>query len=266
MPVAANHAKKKLAAGGVVLGLGIRQFRTVEIGLIAKAAGFDFLFLDQEHGTMDLTTAAEISVAALGQGITPIARVASHEAQAVAPLLDSGTQGIAYPHVESLDDARRIVAIQKFPPLGTRSISRTTAWNAFQAMPIADLTREVNENTLTIVMLESSRAIAAAGDIAALDGIDVLLIGTSDLCIDLGIPGKFADRKVADSYGSVIDACRKHGKHAGLSGVREMDISQRYIEMGARFVLVTSDVPLLLEAGKARTEAYRAFENSVKNR
>lgn len=263
MPVAANHAKKKLAAGGIVLGLGIRQFRTVEIGLIAKAAGFDFLFLDQEHGTMDLTTAAEISVAALGQGITPIARVASHEAQAVAPLLDSGTQGIAYPHVESLDDARRIVAIQKFPPLGTRSISRTTAWNAFQSMPIDLLTREVNDNTLTIVMLESSRAIAAASDIAALDGIDVLLIGTSDLCIDLGIPGKFADQKVADAYGSVIDACRKHGKHAGLSGVREIDISQRYIEMGARFVLVTSDVPLLLEAGKARTEAYRAFENSL---
>ena len=263
MPVAANHAKKKLEAGGVVLGLGIRQFRTVEIGLIAKAAGFDFLFLDQEHGTMDLTTAAEISVAALGQGITPIARVASHEAQAVAPLLDSGTQGIAYPHVESLDDARRIVAIQKFPPLGTRSISRTTAWNAFQSMPIDVLTREVNDNTLTIVMLESSRAIAAADDIAALDGIDVLLIGTSDLCIDFGIPGKFADRRVSDAYGSVIDACRKHKKHAGLSGVREMDISQRYIEMGARFVLVTSDVPLLLEAGKARTEAYRAFGNSV---
>ena len=97
MPVAVNHAKKKLEAGGLVLGLGIRQFRTVEIGLIAQAAGFDFLFLDQEHGTMDLTTAAEISVAALGQGITPIARVASHDAHAVAPLLDSGTQGIAYP-------------------------------------------------------------------------------------------------------------------------------------------------------------------------
>jgi 4-hydroxy-2-oxoheptanedioate aldolase len=263
MPVAANHAKKKLADGGIVLGLGIRQFRTVEIGLIAKAAGFDFLFLDQEHGTMDLTTAAEISVAALGQGITPIARVASHEAQAVAPLLDAGTQGIAFPHVESVDDARRIVAIQKFPPLGTRSISRTTAWNAFQSTPIDTLTREVNDNTLTIVMLESAAAIRAAGDIAALDGIDVLLVGSSDLCIDLGIPGAFGDAQVADAYRTVVEACRKHGKHAGMSGVRELDLSQRYIEMGARFVLVTSDVPLLLEAGKARTKVFREFESRI---
>jgi|EndMetStandDraft_8_1072994.scaffolds.fasta_scaffold211697_1 4-hydroxy-2-oxoheptanedioate aldolase len=263
MPVAVNHAKKKLEAGGLVLGLGIRQFRTVEIGLIARAAGFDFIFLDQEHGTMDLTTAAEISVAALGQGITPIVRVASHEAQAVAPLLDSGTQGIAFPHVESVDDARRIVAIQKFPPLGARSISRTTAWNGFEAMPIDALTRDVNDNTLTIVMLESAGAIACADEIAALEGVDVLLIGTSDLCIDLGIPGAFGDQKVADAYRRVVDACRRHGKFAGMSGVREIEFSRRYIEMGARFVLVTSDVPLLLEAGKARTKVFRELESGL---
>src|SRR5262252_3204660 len=263
MPVAANHAKRKLQAGGLVLGLGVRQFRSVEIGLIARAAGFDFLFLDQEHGTMDLSTAAEISVAALGQGITPIVRVASHDPHAVAPLLDSGTQGIAFPHVESVDDARRIVSIQKFPPLGVRSISRTTAWSGFEVMPIDLLTREVNDNTLTIVMLESLRAVQSADQIAALDGVDVLLIGTSDLCIDLGIPGAFGDQKIIEAYRHIIDACHKHGKFAGMSGVREVELSRRYIEMGARFVLVTSDVPLLLEAGKARTKVFREFESNL---
>jgi 4-hydroxy-2-oxoheptanedioate aldolase len=263
VPVAINHTKEKLDAGGLVLGLGVRQFRSVEIGLIARAAGFDFLFLDQEHGTMDLSTVAEISVAALGQGITPIARVGSHDAHAVAPLLDSGTQGIAYPHVESADDARRIVTIQKFPPLGARSISRTTAWSGFEPTPIDILTREVNDNTLTVVMLESSRAIARADDIAAIDGIDVLLIGTSDLCIDLGIPGAFGDQRIAGAYRAVVEACRKHRKHAGVSGVRDLDLSRRYIEMGARFVLVTSDVPLLLEAGTARTKLFRDIESNL---
>ncbi len=263
MPVAINHAKKKLDAGGLVLGLGVRHFRSVEIGLIARAAGFDFLFLDQEHGTMDLSTVAEISVAALGQGITPVARVGSHDAHAVAPLLDSGTQGIAYPHVESADDARRIVTIQKFPPLGARSISRTTAWSGFEPMPIDALTRDVNDNTLTVVMLESSQAIARADDIAAIDGIDVMLIGTSDLCIDLGIPGGFGDQRIAGAYRAVIEACRKHRKHAGMSGVRDFDLSRRYIEMGARFVLVTSDVPLLLEAGTARTRLFRDIEGNL---
>lgn len=265
MPVAVNHTKKKLDAGGLVLGLGVRQFRTVEIGLIARAAGFDFLFLDQEHGTMDIRTAAEISIAALGQGITSIVRVGSHDAQAVAPLLDSGTQGIAYPHVESIDDARRIVAIQKFPPLGARSISRTTAWTGFEPMPIGVLTEQVNDNTLTVVMLESSSAIERANGIAAIEGVDVLLIGTSDLCIDMGIPGVFGDKRIADAYRTVIDASRKHGKHAGMSGVRDESIAGRYVDMGARFVLVTSDVPLLLEAGMARTKVFRQIESKLGN-
>jgi 4-hydroxy-2-oxoheptanedioate aldolase len=263
VPVAINHTKQKLEAGGLVLGLGVRRFRSVEIGMIARAAGFDFLFLDQEHGTMDLATVAEISVAALGQGITPIARVGSHHAHAVVPLLDSGTQGIAYPHVESADEARRIVAIQKFPPLGMRSISRTTPWSAFEPMPIDVLTREVNDNTLTAVMLESAQAIARAEDIAAIDGIDVLLIGASDLCIDLGIPGGFGDQRLAAAVRTVIEACRRHRKHAGLSGVRNPDLSRSYIERGARFVLVTSDVPLLLGAGTARTKLLRDIETSL---
>jgi 4-hydroxy-2-oxoheptanedioate aldolase len=260
VPVAINHTKQKLNAGRLVLGLGVRQFRSVEIGLIARAAGFDFLFLDQEHGTMDLTTAAEISVAALGQGITPIVRVGSHDGHAVAPLLDRGTQGIAYPHVETVEDARKIVTIQKFPPLGVRSISRTTAWSGFEPMSIDVLTREVNDNTLTVAMLESSHAIGCADNIAAVDGIDVLLIGTSDLCIDLGIPGAFGDQRITDAYSAVVGACRKHHKHAGMSGVRDIDLSRRYIEIGARFVLVTSDVPLLLEAGTARTKRLRDVE------
>jgi 4-hydroxy-2-oxoheptanedioate aldolase len=263
VPVAPNRTKQKLEAGGLVLGLGVRQFRSVEIGMIARAAGFDFLFLDQEHGTMDLSTAAEISVAALGQGITPIARVASHEPRAVAPLLDSGTQGIAYPHVESAEDARRIVTIQKFPPLGTRSISRTTAWSAFEPMPIDVLTRDVNDHTLTVVMLESGHAIERADEIAAIDGIDVLLIGTSDLCIDLGIPGAFGDARIAQAYQTVVGACRKHRKHPGVSGVRDLELCGRYIDIGARFVLVTSDVPLLLEAGMARTKPFRDIESKL---
>jgi 4-hydroxy-2-oxoheptanedioate aldolase len=263
VPVAINHTKQKLNAGGLVLGLGVRQFRSVEIGLIARAAGFDFLFLDQEHGTIDLATAAEISVAALGQDITSIVRVGSHDASGVVPLLDSGTQGIAYPHVESADDARRIVAIQKFPPLGGRSISRTTAWSGFEPLPIDVLTRQVNDNTLTVAMLESSNAVERAGDIAAIEGVDVLLIGTSDLCIDLGIPGAFGDHRIADAYRSVVDACRKHRKHAGMSGVRELELARRYIEAGVRFVLVTSDVPLLLEAGTARTKSLREIQSNL---
>src|SRR5579871_2095415 len=106
MPIAPNLTKQRLASGATVLGLGVRQARSVEIGVIARAAGFDFLFLDREHSAMELSTAAEISIAALSQGVTPIVRVAGPEPHHAIPVLDNGAQGVAVPHVESAADAR----------------------------------------------------------------------------------------------------------------------------------------------------------------
>ncbi len=259
MPVAVNHAKRKLADGELVLGFGVRQGRSVEIGLIARAAGYDFLFIDREHGTMELSTAAEISTAALGQGVTPIVRVSGIDEHLVAPLLDAGAQGIAFPHVETAEDAKRIIEMQKFPPLGKRSISRSTPWTGFEPMPIGAFTAEVNANVLTVAMLESPGAIERAEEIAAVAHIDVLLIGTSDLCIEMGIPGEFGHARIGEAYARVVAACRRHGKFAGMSGVRDDALMRLYVESGVRFALVVTDTTLLIEAGAAKSKGLRSL-------
>src|SRR5207247_919017 len=116
----------------------------------------------------------------------------------------------------------------------------------------AEATRLVNEQVLVVVMLESPRAIENAEEIAAVPGVDVLLIGTSDLCAEIGILGQVGDPRVEAAYRRVIDACRRHGKHPGMGGVYDPPHMEKYVRMGMRFILGGSDLSLLMAAAKER--------------
>ena len=102
-------------------------------------------------------------------------------------------------------------------------------------------------------MLETPTAIANAKEIAAVPGVNVLLIGTNDLCAEMGIPGDFGNDRVADAYQKMIAASRKHGKFPGMAGIYNEAIMPRYIEMGARFILSGQDASFMMAAAQSRT-------------
>jgi 2-keto-3-deoxy-L-rhamnonate aldolase RhmA len=134
---------------------------------------------------------------------------------------------------------------------------------AYRAMPVGEVARAVNEETLVVAMIESPEAVANAEEIAAVPGIDALLIGTNDLCFEIGIPGQFNDPRVAEAYTKVIAACRKHGKFPGMGGMYTPELLERHIGMGVQLVLCGSDFSLLLQAGAARAALVRGFENKT---
>lgn len=259
MTVVVNHAKRQLRDGRLAIGLGLRQARTVDIAQIAKTAGFDWLFIDCEHSSMSLDTAAQISAASLAVGVTPLVRVPGHEHHHATRALDNGAQGVVVPHIDTPEDARRIADCCRFPPLGHRSMGGALQQIGFAPMPIDDAARIVNEETLVVAMLESPRGIENCEAIAAVPGIDALLIGTNDLCFELGTPGKFDSPRVVDAYMKVVAACRKHGKAPGMGGVTTPDLLERYIGMGVRLVLAGTDFALLMQAASARVNLVRAF-------
>jgi 2-keto-3-deoxy-L-rhamnonate aldolase RhmA len=127
-------------------------------------------------------------------------------------------------------------------------------------MPIGDVARVVNEETLVVVMIESPAGVANCDEIASTPGIDALLIGTNDLCFEMGIPGQFNDPKVAEAYKKVIAACRRHGKFPGMGGMYTPELLERHIGMGVQLVLSGSDFSLLMQAGTARAALVRGFE------
>jgi 4-hydroxy-2-oxoheptanedioate aldolase len=256
-PTLCNPARRRLEAGELALGVGIRQSRTVDIAAIMKACGFDWLFLDLEHNSMDLDTAVQISVAALGAGIAPIARVPAGQYWLATRILDGGGLGIVMPHVDTPEEAHAIADHLRYPPRGRRSIAGGLPHFAYAPVGTAAAIAAIDTATLVIVMLETARAIENAAAIAAVAGIDALLIGTSDLSIELGIPGKFDDERIVGAYQTVVDACNSHGKYAGIGGIYEDALLRRYIGMGVRLVIAGGDLGFMQAAATARSSALR---------
>jgi len=254
-----NAAVERLKAGELAVGIILRSARTVDIAPAMKAAGFDWLFLDLEHNSMDLDMAVQISVAALGAGIAPVARVPARQLWLATRILDGGGLGIVVPHVDTPEEAKAIAAALRYPPLGHRSVAGGLPHFGYEKLGLAETCTAINAATLVIVMLETPQAIANADAIAAVPGIDSLLIGTNDLAMELGIPGKFGDERIVAAYQSVVDACRKHGKHAGVGGISDDALLRRYIEMGVRLVLPGSDFSFLQMAAAERAAAMRSF-------
>ena len=248
-----NPAREKLEHGQLSLGVGIRMTRSVEIAKAMAVAGFDWLFLDMEHGVMSLEACAQIATAALDAGIAPIARVPNGEYSIATRALDNGALGIVVPHVDTANEAREVVDRLKYPPVGHRSMGGTGPHYGLRAASIGEAAQVLNGANLTVVMLETPTAIENAEAIAAVPGIDVLLIGTNDLCAELGIPGEFGSEPVVGAYRRVIAACTKHGKYPGMGGAYTEPLLSRYIEMGMRFILGGQDGQFIMSGATQRT-------------
>jgi 4-hydroxy-2-oxoheptanedioate aldolase len=248
-----NVAREKLEKGELSLGVGVRLTRSVEIAKAMASAGFDWLFLDMEHGVMSLEACAQISTAALDAGISPIARVPNGEYSIATRALDNGALGIVMPHVDTAAEAREVVEKLKYPPVGHRSMGGIGPHYSLRSASTGDAAKALNAANLTVVMLETPTAIANAEEIAAVPGVDVLLIGTNDLCAEMGIHGDFGNERVAGAYAKMIAACGKHGKFPGMAGIYNEAIMPRYIDMGARFVLSGQDAAFLMAGAGQRT-------------
>jgi len=259
MSTVPNHTLRQLREGKLAIGMGVRQARTVDIAQIARTAGFDWLFIDAEHSSIDADTAAQIASASLAVGITPVVRVAGLEHWHASRMLDNGAQGIVVPHVDSAEEARRVAAACRYPPIGKRSMGGGLQQLGFEPVPVGEAARIVNEETLVVVMIESPQGVENCEAIAAVPGIDALLIGTNDLCFELGIPGKFDDPRVGEAYRKVIAACRKHGKFPGMGGLYTPGLLERHIAMGVQLILAGSDYSLLMQAATARASLVSSF-------
>ena len=252
-----NIAKERLVAGELSIGMGVKAVRGVEIARIMKTAGYDWLFIDLEHGPTSVETAYQISIAALDANIAPIVRVPHGELALATRCLDGGALGIVIPHVDTADEARAMVDAFRYQPLGHRSIAGGYPQFGFAPTPAAQVTIEMNDATLVIAMVETPRAIENADAIAAVPGIDVLLMGTNDLCLEMGIAGKLDDERVVIAVQTVVTACKRHGKWAGLGGVYDKELLKRSIDVGMRFILAGNDLPLLVAAATEQASFVR---------
>lgn len=256
-----NRVKRRMAAGELAIALMVRLARTADIGPIAAACDFDAIYVDMEHGTIPLDVTAQMCVGALGAGVTPLVRVPSPDPSLIGRVLDGGCQGVIVPHVETVADARAVAAATRFPPHGHRSMGGAGPATRFRSAPPAEFCPAVDEATLVTVMIESRAGLDVVDGILALPGIDMILVGTNDLCADLGVPGELGHPTVRAAYATMAQACKRHGKHLGIGGIKtDMALLADMVDLGAGFISANTDMALLLAAAKANAGQLRALK------
>lgn len=255
MTASPNPVRARLQRGEVAVGFGVRLAPAVELGLLTARCGYDWLFIDLEHSPMSLETAAAVCISALGAGIAPLARIPAADFSMAARMLDSGAWGVLMSHVEAAEQAAELVRKLKFPPLGHRSVSYGMPQLDFQSP--REAAQRFNEHMLLVAMVESPEAIAKAGEIAAVPGIDALFVGTNDLSMEMGIPGDFGNPKIAAACKQVVTVCHEHQKWPAMGGVYSEGMLRRYIGMGMRMILGGTDMALLMESARQRAEMIR---------
>jgi len=254
-PTLRNVARERMETGEPALGVGVRLSRSVEIARIMRRAGYHWLFMDMEHGAMSLETAAQISITALDNGITPMVRIPKGAFSMATRMMDNGALGIVVPSVNNADEAREIVRQLRYPPEGLRSISSNVPQFDYVGVQVDVLVATLNRLNLIVVMIETENGLANMDAIAAVQGVDVLLIGTNDLCANLGIPGQFTHPRVEAAYVDLLAACNKHGKWAGVAGIRSPEVMRRHIDAGVRLVLAGTDLTLMAQAATQQAKS-----------
>jgi 2-keto-3-deoxy-L-rhamnonate aldolase RhmA len=259
MPLPPNNTRQRLAAGELALGFGVHHLRGSAVGMLAAAAGYDWLFIDMEHGAMSVEDASRISIAALSQGITPIVRVCKDAMFEGTRCLDNGALGVVVPHVDTGEEAAAVVQAYRFPPVGTRSWGGPPYAYGLHATNPAEAQVELNREILVVCMIETPEAVANADAIAAVPGVDVLLIGTSDLTATMGISAQIGHPDVRRAYEAVGAACARHGKVLGMGGVYDEKVAPEYIKLGARFILSGADHAFLMAGATQRSKFLRGL-------
>ena len=240
------------------IGTFLFEFATPGIGQILKAAGADYAVLDMEHTGFGFDTVRSVVRYCQAAELPLVVRVPSQSRHHISRALDTGADGIMVPIVSSVAQAKAVIDAAKYWPDGTRGVALGLAHERFALRSDSLLTRfaEQNARTLVILQVEDPRGAAAAEEIAALPGVDMLWLGHNDLSVALDKPGAFDDAAFIEAEQMTLAAAKKHGKSAGRLAVDAKQAAQ-FVKMGYDFVSIAGDVWLLQQAFAAGVETIR---------
>jgi 4-hydroxy-2-oxoheptanedioate aldolase len=215
---------------------------------VLAGAGFDWLLLDTEHAPADVPVVHAQLQAMTGGTASAVVRPAWNDAVLLKRFLDLGVQNFLVPMVQDAEEARRAVAATRYPPEGVRGVAVAIRANRFGR--VKDYHRRANEQICVQVQLETRKALRNLEAIAAVPGVDGLFLGPSDLAADFGHLGDSAHPEVRAAIDDAISRIRAAGKVAGILAPVEAD-ARRWLELGATFVAVGSDLGLLARQAEA---------------
>ena len=251
-----NPVKRALAEGRTPLGTMVCEFLTTNVARVVRAAGGEFVLYDLEHSGYGVDTLRELLPATNAAGVVPLVRVPDAVYDSVARALDLGALGVMIPGCESAEEARMLVEWARFPPQGKRGFGLLYS-DVWEPDGLPATMAKANAETLLLAQIETATGLDAVGDIAAVDGIDVLWIGQFDLTASLGIPGEFETDAYRDAVARIVSAARANGKNVGMVCASVED-ARAMLAAGLTMVAYSFDTWLLEGALRAGLDELRA--------
>jgi 4-hydroxy-2-oxoheptanedioate aldolase len=233
-----NPLKEKLQKGQAVAGCMIQGCFPALVE-ICGLAGFDFVFLDAEHGPLSPKDCEELVRAAEARGIVPLLRVPNADGDTILRYMDTGLMGVILPGVSTKEEAQQAVRAVKYHPEGNRGLNAVRASDYGMRAPLSEYVAEANRQTIVLAIIENVTAIANLEEILAVDGLDGVILGTADLSQSLGIPGQGKHPKVQAAYREFVDKGLKAGKPLGTV-VRPGEAVKDYLAAGLTILLTSA--------------------------
>ena len=242
-----NRTKQRLREGQVAVGISHSQLGTAEIPKMFAAAKLDWVFLDAEHSPFSSDTLHDLIRAYLMTEVTVVVRVCDFQYDLVSRTLDSGAEGIIFPRSEDPDQLARAIRGAKFPPFGRRGYGLGPPQAGYRGMTFAEIMRHADEQTLMIAQIESTAALERLDEMAAVPGLDALLVGPADLSVSLGVPGEWRHPKLVEAIERTIAVCNDKGIFPAIQA-RSFDLADFWIDRGMRLIGCGNELAILWEA------------------
>ncbi|MBK5143359.1 2-dehydro-3-deoxyglucarate aldolase [Budviciaceae bacterium BWR-B9] len=248
-----NQFRQDLLGGKTLIGCWASLASPITTEVLGYA-GFDWLLLDGEHAPNDVNTFIPQLMALKGSDSAAIVRPQSNDPVTIKRLLDIGFHNLLIPFVESEEEALRAVASTRYPPQGIRGVSVSHRSNCYGT--ITDYFSKINDNISVMVQIESQQGVDNLDAIAAVEGVDCIFVGPSDLSAALGYLGQAGHPEVQKTIRHIFDRAKAQGKACGILAPVEAD-ARRYLEWGATFVAVGSDLGVFRTATQALKDKYK---------
>ena len=245
--------RKKVLAGESVYGTMIRQARDPGAPVIFAATGYDFVYIDMEHGNYNMETVGDLIRGAKSAGIAPVIRVPHLETFFISRVLDAGAEGIMVPMTSTRGQAETIVRYSKYTPVGQRGFGTQTGQTDYKPLKAIEFMKEANEHTLIIAQIETKEAIENIDAILSVEGIDVGVVGPNDLSVSLGSPDHMGSEIMNQAIERVVEAAKKKGKASGIH-IGNIEAVKKWRAKGMTFLACSTDIGFMYNASKSTLE------------
>jgi 2-dehydro-3-deoxyglucarate aldolase/4-hydroxy-2-oxoheptanedioate aldolase len=242
----ANQVRAALQLGKTVFGTMIQEFRNPAIAHILANAGYDFIFIDMEHGPFSLETVADLLKTIRLVGLTGLVRVPDGQYHLIAPVLDAGAEGVMVPRVEKRQEVEAVVNAVRYPPLGKRGLSITKGHNDYRKANSLEFVAQANRENLIILQIERKEAVERIDELLSVPGVDVALIGPNDLSLSLGLTAETGHPEMKAAIGKVVESAHRHGRYSGMHTSQPALVEWQ--RQGMQMLVISSDIDFLSSA------------------